>query len=377
MTRAEPRRGGRLRDPIHRSGGVGVAGKEGASPLSAGSRGRACAASLRRSAGLGALLIVALPALAESASSAWTMPTAHAPNTFLAANLERFAEDLEAVSAGGIRIEVRSGGRMFAPDDIERAVREGDVPIGDFALSRLASRDPLFGADTVPFLANGYRKAERLWRASRDAVKSRLEEMNLVLLFAVPEPPPVLLARSPLDSESALRELRFRIPSGGAGRELSQMLALARRFGTEPVPAGTWTLADAFEEGRLDVMFLPPAQALGLGAQRFAPYLYPVHPWLRQSVAAMNRGAYETLEPALRDALLDAARAAEERGWRMSRRETQRLLARMEERGFSPSRAPDRIWADVARIRRESTVEWTERTGDDGVAVIQAFYAPR
>ena len=90
-----------------------------------------------------------------------------------------------------------------------------------------------------------------------------------------------------------------------------------------------------------------------------------------------KRIAYETLEPARRDVLLDAARAAEERGWRMSRRETQRLLARMEERGFSPSRAPDRFWADVARIRRESTVEWTERTGDDGVAVIQAFYAPR
>ena len=377
MTRADPRCGGSFRDPIHRTGRVGPAVKEETSPLSTGSGGRAFAASLLRGAGLGALLIAALPVFAESASSAWIMPTSHAPNTFLAANLERFAEDLEAVSAGGIRIEVRSGGRMFAPGDTERAVREGDVPIGDFALSRLASRDPLFGADSVPFLANGYRKAERLWRASRDAVKSRLEGMNLVLLFAVPEPPPVLLARNPLDSESALRELRFRVPSSGAGGEQSKMLALARRFGTEPVPAGTWALADAFEEGRLDAMFLPPAQALGLGVQRFAPHLYPVHPWLRQSVTAMNRDAYEALEPGLRDALLAAARVAEERGWRMSRRETQRLLARMEERGFSSLRAPDRFWADVARIRRESTVEWTERTGDDGVAVIQAFYAPR
>ena len=242
MTRADPRRGGSFRDPIHRGGGVGPAVKERILPLSTGSGSRAFAASLLRGAGLGAALIAALPVLAESAPSAWLMPTAHAPNTFLAANLERFAEDLEAVSAGGIRIEVRSGGRMFAPDDIERAVREGDVPMGDFALSRLASRDPLFGADSVPFLANGYRKAERLWRASRDAVKGRLEGRNLVLLFAVPEPPPVLLARRPLDSESALRELRFRIPSSGAGGELAQMLALARRFGTEPVPAGTWTL---------------------------------------------------------------------------------------------------------------------------------------
>ena len=61
----------------------------------------------------------------------------------------------------------------------------------------------------------------------------------------------------------------------------------------------------------------------------------------------------------------------------MSRREAQRQLDRMAELGFSPMRAPDRLWADVVRTRRESTVEWTERSGDEGVAVIEAFYAPR
>jgi hypothetical protein len=39
--------------------------------------------------------------------------------------------------------------------------------------------------------------------------------------------------------------------------------------------------------------------------------------------------------------------------------------------------APVRLWADVVETRRESTVEWTERTGEEGVGVIQAFYAPR
>ena len=329
------------------------------------------------SAALAALLAFAVPALAQSVSSPWTMPTPHAPNTFLSANVQRFAEDLEAVSAGRIRIELRSGGRLFPHDDIEEAVREGEVPIGEFMLSRLASRHPLFEADTVPFLATSYRKAERLWQASRAAVARRLEERNLVLLFAVPVLPPVLLTRSPLEDDSALRGLDLRVPSGGAGEDLSHLLAFSRRLGAEPVPAGTWALSAAFDEGRLDAMFLSPAQALGLGAQRFAPYYYRVHPWLPKSAVVLNRGVYEALEPTLRDALLDAARAAEERGWRMSRREAQRHFARMAELGFSPMRAPDRLWADIVRTRRESTVEWTERTGDEGVAVIRAFYAPR
>ena len=180
--------------------------------------GSASAPSAARAVAFAALLVVAVPVLAQSASPPWTMPTPHAPNTFLSANVQRFAEDLEAVSAGRIRIEVRSGGRLVAHDDIEEAVRKGEVPIGELVLSRLASRVALFGADTVPFLATGYRKAERLWQASRAAIARRLEERNLVLLFAVPVPPPVLLARSPLEDDSALRGLELRGPLRRCGR---------------------------------------------------------------------------------------------------------------------------------------------------------------
>ena len=167
------------------------------------------------------------------------------------------------------------------------------------------------------------------------------------------------------------------MPSDGAKVELTNLLSVSRHLGTVAVPTGTWSLPAAFEEERLDAMFLPPDQALGLGVQRFAPYVYRVHLWLSKSAVVLNRGAFEALEPALRDALLEAARVAEERGWRLSRREAGRQHARMEERGFSPMKAPVRLWADVVETRRKSTVEWTERTGEEGVGVIQAFYAPR
>ena len=337
----------------------------------------ASAAPVLHAAALAALLSFCATAFAQSALLSWTMPTPHAPNTFLAANAQRFAEDLEAVSGGRIRIHVQSGGRLYAQEEIERAVREGEVPIGEFMLSGLASGEPLFGADTVPFLASGYRKAERLWKASRATTERRLEARELVLLFAVPVPPPLLFTRVPLDGDTALRGLQLRVPSDRARVELTNLLAVSRHLGAVPVPAGTWSLSAAFEEGRLEAMFLPPAQALGLGVQRFAPYFYPVHLWLPKSAVVLNLGVFEALDPALRDALLEAARVAEERGWRLSRREAGRQLARMEERGFSPMEAPIRLWADVVETRRESTVEWTARTGEAGVGVIQAFYAPR
>ena len=334
-------------------------------------------APVLQAAALVALMSFGAAALAQSEPLSWTMPTPHAPNTFLVENAERFAEDLEAASGGRIRIEVQSGGRLYTNEAIARAVREGEVPIGEFMLSGLASWDPLLGADTVPFLASGYRKAERLWQASRVTIERSLEKRNLVLLYAAPVPPPLLFTRVPLDADTALRGLDLRVPSDGAKVELTNLLAVSRHLGAVAVPTGTWSLPAAFEEGRLEAMFLPPDQALGLGVQRFAPYVYRVHLWLSKSAVVLNRGAFEALEPALRDALLEAARGAEERGWRLSRREAGRQHARMEERGFFPTKAPVRLWADIAETRRKSTVEWTERTGEEGVGVIQAFYAPR
>ncbi len=328
-------------------------------------------------AAVAVLLSLGNAVFAQSESLSWTMPTPHAPNTFLVENAQRFAGDLEAASGGRIRIEVQSGGRLYTHEAIARAVREGEVPMGEFMLSGLASQDPLLGADTVPFLASGYRKAERLWQASRATIEHSLEKRNLVLLYAVPVSPPLLFTRVPLDGDTALHGLELRVPSDGAKVELASLLAVSRHLGAVPVPTGTWSLPAAFEEGRLEAMFLPPDQALGLGVQRFAPYVYRVHLWLSKSAVVLNRGAFEALEPALRDALLEAARGAEERGWRLSRREAERQHARMEERGFFPTKAPVRLWADIAETRRKSTVEWTERTGEEGVGVIQAFYAPR
>ena len=340
---------------------------ERASPPRKRSGDSGSAALVLRAAAVTVLLFLGNAVFAQSVAESWTMPTPHASNTFLVENAEHFAEDLEAASGGRIRIEVQSGGRLFANEDIERAVREGEVPIGELMLSGL----------TGPFLASGYRKAERLWQASKATIERSLEKRNLVLLYAVPVPPPLLLTRVPLDDDTALRGLELRVPSDGAGAELASLLAVSRHLGAVAVPAGTWSLPAGFEEGRLDAMFLPPDQALGLGVQRFAPHVYRVHLWLPKSAVVLNRGVFEALEPALRDALLEAARAAEERGWRLSRREAGRQLARMEERGFLPVKAPVRLWADVVEARRKSTVEWTERTGEEGVGVIQAFYAPR
>ena len=304
--------------------------------------------------------------LAEPAA-AWQMAASRAPGGYPSAHLQRFAEELAAASAGRIRISVQSGSARTDPARVEDAVRSGRTPIGEFPLSILAGEHPIFGLDSIPFLATTHAKAAKLWEASRSATEHRLRERNLVLLFAVPWSPPGLFVRRSLQGGDDLRALRFRVRH--AAEEV-----VTHHLGAAPVRVAPHDLAGAFASGRVQALFMSPAAALDSGLWRSADYYYPVQAWFAKRVVVLNRDVYEALDPALRETLDEAARVAEQRGWRMSRRAARRQLEKMAQRGLRPSKLPHRLRADLADLGRRMTVEWTAQSGDEGVAVIDAFY---
>ena len=99
---------------------------------------------------------------------------------------------------GELEITVHSAGSLFAHPEIKDAVRRGLAPIGETLMSRLENEDPLFGIDSVPFLAASYDDAQALWDASRPAIEERLSEQGLTLLFAVPWPGQSLYTQEPV-----------------------------------------------------------------------------------------------------------------------------------------------------------------------------------
>ena len=72
---------------------------------------------------------------------------------------------------------------------IKRAVQTGQAPIGERLLSAHQNENPIFGIDSVPFLATNFEASEKLWGAARPAIEKILDEQNLVLLYAVPHSP--------------------------------------------------------------------------------------------------------------------------------------------------------------------------------------------
>ncbi|HEX7466650.1 MAG TPA: hypothetical protein VF309_08410, partial [Usitatibacter sp.] len=110
---------------------------------------------------------------AALAQTKWDMPTPYAPTNFHTENINQFATDVDKATGGKLKITVHSNASLFKANEIKRAVQGGQAQIGEILISGYSNEDPVFGVDSVPFLATSYADAAKLWKASKKALEDR------------------------------------------------------------------------------------------------------------------------------------------------------------------------------------------------------------
>src|SRR6185436_1184601 len=150
---------------------------------------------------LGAVLALqALFAASAHAQTTWEMPTGYPANNFHTENLQQMADEVEKATHGNLKIVVYPNGSKFKANEIKGAVQSGKAQIGEVFMSILASENPVYAVDSVPFLATSYTDAQRLWQASRPVMEKMLDQQGVRLMYAVPWPPQGIYVSKPLTS---------------------------------------------------------------------------------------------------------------------------------------------------------------------------------
>lgn len=310
-------------------------------------------------------LTLALPAAAQTA---WDMPTPYGDTVFHTQNIVQFADDVRAATDGQVDITVHSAGSLFGHPEIKDAVRRGLAPIGEILLSRLANENPVFEADSIPFLADSYADAEALWAASRPAVEELLAEQGLTLLYAVPWPGQSLYLTEEVTDPAALGGMTFRAYNTATER-------LADILGMVPTQVEAGDIPTAFATGRVSAMMTSPSTGVSSQAWDYTSVYVDVNAWLPKNVVFVNTDAFNALPEGQRAALITAAEAAEARGWEMSEAETAKQIATLAENGMTVVPPSEALAAALAMAGEQMTAEWLERAGDQGAAIVEAFQA--
>lgn len=296
----------------------------------------------------------------------WHMPTPYAQGEHHTQNILEFAREVRAATDGELEIVVHAGASLFKHPEIHRAVRGGQVPIGEVLMGQLGNDEPLFKVDNIPFLVTGFDSAERLWRISRPALEAALDRQGLMLLYAVPWPPQGLYANKNVNAPGDFEGHRLRAYSPLTAR-------LAMLLGASPVTVQTPEIPQAFTTGIIDMMFTSSSTGVSSQAWDYTAYYIDTRAWVPKNMVIVNKRAFRRLPEEQRAALLDAAARAEIRGWRMARRETVQDTQRLRENGMQVIEPDEALQAHLRAAGRMLAEEWAEESGEEGRRILDAM----
>ena len=87
----------------------------------------------------------------------------------------------------------------------------------------------------------------------------------------------------------------------------------------------------------------------------------------------VNTRAFRRLDDATQAAVLEAAAAAEARGWEMSRAETEAQTAVLAENGITVVEPSEELMTGLRAIGDQMLENWKAEAGDAGAALLSAY----
>jgi len=320
---------------------------------------------MNRMTGLFAALGLAL-ATGALAQTKWDMPTPYGATNFHTENVVQFAADIDKATAGKLKITVHANGSLFKANEIKRAVQGGQAQIGEILISGYANEDPVFGADSVPFLATSYADAAKLWKVSKKALDERLARQGLKVLYSVPWPPQGIYANRPIATIADMKGLKMRTYNPATSR-------IAELAGAQPVTIQAAELAQAMATGAVNANITSGATGYDTKAWEQVKYFYDTQAWLPKNIVFVSQKAFDALDKASQNAVLKAATEAEARGWKVSEEKTAFYLGELKKNGMTVAPPSPALKAGLKKIGDTMTAEWVKTAGADGQAIVEAF----
>ena len=320
----------------------------------------------RRHSLLLSLAALAVTSLSAQAQTKWDLPAAYPATNFHSENLVQFANDVDKATGGKLKITVHANASLFKAPEIKRAVQGGQAQIGEILLVNFQNEWQLFGADGLPFLADSYDEAMKLWKVQKPVLDKKLGEQGLMALYAVPWPPQGIYTKRPVNTAADLKGMKWRAYSPATAR-------IAELVGATPVTVQAAELSQALATGVVESYMSSGSTGADSKTYEHLKFWYDTQAWLPKNAVIVNRAAFNALDKPTQDALLKAAADAEVRGIAASKRVNGESLDKLRAGGMQILPPSPQLKADMKKVGDTMLKEWLEKAGPEGKALVDAF----
>ncbi len=313
--------------------------------------------------GLAGALLLSVPALAQTK---WNLPAAYPADNFHTENLNAFAKDVADATGNKLQITVHGNASLFKAPEIKRAVQTGQAQAGEVLMSLHENEDPIYGLDVVPFLATSFDQSKKLWDIQKPAIEKKLASQGLMLLYAVPWPPQGIFAKKDINTVEDLKGLKWRSYNVGTAR-------IAEIVGAQPVTVQAADLPQALATGVVNAFMTSGATGYDSKVWESLTHFYDTQAWIPKNITFVNKAAFDALDKPTQEAVLKAAKTAEERGWKVAQEKTKWYTEQMAAKGMKVQPPSTELKSGLQKVGEQLTQDWLKKAGSDGQAIIDGY----
>ncbi|MFM7706156.1 MAG: TRAP transporter substrate-binding protein, partial [Rubrivivax sp.] len=301
-----------------------------------------------------------------AAQTKWDLPAAYPATNFHTVNLQQFADDIDKASGGKLKITVHANASLFKAPEIKRAVQGGQAQIGEVLMVNFQNEWPIWGADGIPFLADSYDEAMKLWRVQKPMMDKKLAEQGMMVLYAVPWPPQGIYVKKPINSAADLKGVKWRAYSPSTAR-------IAELVGAQPVTVQAAELSQAMATGVVESYMSSGSTGFDTKTYEHIKFWYDTQAWLPKNAVIVNRAAFNSLDKPTQDAVMKAAADAEVRGLAASKRANTESLDKLKANGMQILPPSAQLKADMKKVGDVMAKEWLDKAGAEGKQLVDGF----
>ena len=300
------------------------------------------------------------------AQTKWDLPAAYPASNFHSENLVQFANDVDKASGGKLKITVHANASLFKATEIKRAVQGGQAQIGEILLANFSNEWPIYAADGLPFLADSYDEAAKLYKVQKPLLEKKLAEQGMLLLYSVAWPPQGIYAKKPINSAADLKGVKWRAYSPSTSR-------IAELVGAQPVTVQAAELSQAMATGVIESYMSSGSTGFDTKTFEHLKFFVDTQAWLPKNAVLVNKAAFDALDKPTQAALLKAGADAETRGWAVSKVKNGEYLDLLKKNGMTILPPSTQLKADMKKVGDTMLKEWLEKAGPEGKALVDAF----
>lgn len=300
------------------------------------------------------------------AQTKWDLASAYPVSNFHTQNLQTLAADIEKATNGKLKIVVHPNGSLFPANGIKRAVQTGQAQMGELLVSSLANENPIFGVDSIPFLATSYKEAAKLWALSKEPIEKALQKQGIKVLYAVPWPPQGLYSKNPITSGADLKGLKWRAYNPATSK-------IAELVGAQPITVQVADLAQALATGTVNAMMTSGSTGVDIKVWESLKYYYEIDAWLPNNILMVNQKDFDSLDKPTQAILVKLSAEAQKRGWEVSEKKNKSDKEILAKNGMTVGPPSPALKNDLDRVGRIMVAEWIRSAGEEGQKIITTF----